>query len=75
MDNLDLTSKEVYNNDLFFPHREKWNECPGYWLASSSRKKWYVCDVDCMHGRLDTNQGGFFAGIRPMVKIPKTLFK
>ncbi len=72
---LDLTDEEIYNNDLFFPHHEKYEGCPGYWLASASNMHWYVCYVSCMDCKLGTNDGGVMAGIRPLVKIPKSLFE
>ena len=34
--NINLSSKDGYNNPLYYPHRSGYKNCYGYWLASPS---------------------------------------
>ena len=68
-------NSEAYNNSLLFPHPGDNNGFGGYWLGSASNTMNYVCLVGCWCGKLMTNEGRIYVGIRPLVKIPKTLFE
>ena len=73
---IDYSSKEGYNNTLYYPHQEEFDNCYGYWLASPSAGNesrvmgvYYYGDV-----YFDDYNGGSLA-FRPVVSLPSNILK
>ncbi len=66
-----LVGHEGYDNILYFPHKEKWNNIAGYWLASSYSG--HVGDIENVE--ITGRMGNCYytlenRGVRPLVKLP-----
>ena len=85
-DTINVSNKEVYNNKIFFPHKEEYEKCEGYWLSSASDNSYdflstYVCYIDCS-GNFDSSTCSYnyidslnHVGVRPVISIPETAFE
>ena len=73
---VDLSEKEGYNNNLYYPHKAgiDSNKCCGYWLASPCARGYHYCiGVNC-YGCVYSD---FFAdkllAFRPVVSLPTSV--
>ena len=73
---IDYSSKEGYNNTLYYPHQEEFDNCLGYWLASPSASDVYdVMDVDYYGSVINDYYGGSSLAFRPVVSLPSNILQ
>ena len=67
---VDMMSTPGFQDELYYPHRETWNSCYGYFLASPSvhgnNHEMYVSSVGAI-GLI--NYYDRFCGVRPLVHL------
>ena len=73
---LNYSSKEGYNNTLYYPHQERVDSCLGYWLASPSA--YDVYNVLSVHyvGYVNICDYNYIAlAFRPVVSLPSNILQ
>lgn len=74
--NLRISSKEGYNNTLYYPHKSAQSNCSGYWFASLN--SYYTNDVmnalcsGYVYGA--SYNDAIDRGLRPAVHLPISMF-
>ena len=72
-----LSSYTGYSEMLYFPYKENWNNCSGYWLASPDSGN--DAGVGCVDVKGNVSSGNYVdmssyygtgLGVRPLVELP-----
>ena len=73
---IDYSSNEGYNNTLYYPHQEEFDNCYGYWLASPSAHYVDYLIYVYYYGYVDYN-GYSLIGVafRPVVSLPSDILQ
>ena len=68
-----MSSKEGYDNTLYYPHKSDINLCYGYWLASPSAfGSSFITYIDCMGSVTREGYDGDYA-FRPVISLPTSV--
>jgi len=72
---IDYSSKEGYNNTLYYPHQESIDNCIAYWLASSAPGG---NSVMCVFSNGNVSSGSYYypnVAFRPVVSLPSNILQ
>ena len=65
-----------YQDTLYYPHKSKWNECYGYWLASPSAvSDSSIMNINCSGYIYYAESATADYAARPVVCLPSSVFK
>ena len=71
---VEILSKAGYNNTLYYPHQEYYNNCQAYWLASPSAENVdYVMDVHYYGDVFNYGYNFHYVAFRPVVCLPTNI--
>ncbi len=73
---INYSSKEGYNNTLYYPHQEEFGNCYGYWLVSPSVYRVNgAMDVTCSGYVSSSNCNNSNLSFRPVVSLPSNILQ
>ena len=73
---IGLSSKDGYNNLLYFPHKSYYSNCYGFWLASpSARDTDGVVYVGNDGGVSAIYYSSSYCSVRPLVCLPSNILQ
>ena len=70
-EHIDLSDQTGYNDILYFPHKESWNNINGYWFSSPNTTYQDMVEDMSYRGHVNYAVAGYSQNaVRPLVRLP-----